>query len=792
MLHTGWSCVLHMPTGSGKTWLAEQAIASVLTTGARAIYLTPLRALATELTAKWRRQFSSSTVGIFTGDYGATGKPYPVPFQEAHLLVMTPERLDACTRMWRSHWSWIPQVDLVVVDELHLLGDRLRGARLEGALSRFRRLNPFTRFLGLSATLGNCQELATWFDGIAYTSTWRPIPIQWRVVRYRKADEKPARLLEEVRRNTHSGGKSLVFVQSRRRAEALSHFLESSGLPVAHHHAGLPHPERRRVEEGFRNTAIEVLVATSTLEMGVNLPARQVVLYDLQTFDGTDFQPLSMNSVWQRIGRAGRPGLDPAGEAVLLAPVWDRSVDRYAKGEFEPIHSGLSEPRALAEQIVAEVASGLARTTAQLTAVFRQSLAFQQNTLPDVGKILATMCEAEIVREVPDDEHEAPQAFPRLQATRFGRIAVRHLLAPDTVVRLRRVLCEYQDLSFFDLLLTAASTDDCEPVLPVDFEELDTLASDVAEERSVLLACPHSEIAHALGIAGKRLLASLKMALVARVWTRTADAQRVAEQYQCYPFEVARLCESLDRLLLAIVALFETAEEGEQPVVDPDTVSVQERVVVLRQMVAAGLDESAVTLTCVPGIGATLAKRLYAAGIEDIEHLALAEPAEVAAVRGVSQKRARQWILAAEDLVRTCSAWRYREAGPTHHLYVGERPREIDPYRLRRALDLRVNGSEAGIYRVTGGLDPHLVHFSDQKFSCDCADANRGTVCKHMLAVRLARGDRTVKRLARQLRTPTSDCALNVFALWIGNDRPAREGRKPCSPSPVHFVPVAV
>src|SRR5207237_260642 len=90
----------------------------------------------------------------------------------------------------------------------YCFGPDARGARLEGALSRFRRLNPFARFLGLSATLGNSQELATWFDGIAYTSTWRPIPMQWRVIRYRKADEKPTLLLEEVRRNTHSGGKS--------------------------------------------------------------------------------------------------------------------------------------------------------------------------------------------------------------------------------------------------------------------------------------------------------------------------------------------------------------------------------------------------------------------------------------------------------------------------------------------------------------------------------------------------------------------------------------------------------
>ena len=60
--------------------------------------------------------------------------------------------------------------------------------------------------------------------------------------------------------------------------------------------------------------------------MGLNLPARQVVLYDLQTFDGTDFVPLSVNTVWQRAGRAGRRGLDTQGEVVLIAPSWDREL----------------------------------------------------------------------------------------------------------------------------------------------------------------------------------------------------------------------------------------------------------------------------------------------------------------------------------------------------------------------------------------------------------------------------------------------------------------------------------
>ena len=189
-LASGFSTVLQMPTGAGKTWLAEQGIGSTLQSGARAVYLTPLRALANELVERWSTRFEGFEVGVFTGEYGKR-QSYPIAFERARLLIMTPERLDACMRNWRSHWCWFPDVRLLVVDELHLLGERGRGPRLEGALMRARQLNPFLQVLGLSATMGNRAELADWLGGVHFQSSWKPIPIQWRCARYRRATDKP-------------------------------------------------------------------------------------------------------------------------------------------------------------------------------------------------------------------------------------------------------------------------------------------------------------------------------------------------------------------------------------------------------------------------------------------------------------------------------------------------------------------------------------------------------------------------------------------------------------------------
>lgn len=770
LLTSGFNCVLQMPTGGGKTWLAEQAIRATLCCGARAIYLTPLRALATELYDKWRGEFAGFRVGVFTGDYSTGGRPLPVPFRDAQFLVMTPERLDACTRTWRSHWSWIPEVDLVVADELHLLGDGRRGARLEGAISRLRRLNPFSRVLGLSATLGNRAELAEWFDGVEYASCRRPVPLEWRFARYAKASDKPALLAAEVRRNVRAGGKSLVFVQSRRRAEELSRFLSSQGLRARHHHAGLNHETRGGVERDFRSHLLDVLVATATLEMGINLPVRQVVLYDVQAFDGSDFRPLTANSVWQRVGRAGRRGLDHSGEAVLIVPRWDRISEGYAEGVFEPVRSALARPGALAEQIVAEVASGLSRTPSQLVATFKHSLAAHQGSLPPVENTVREMCRAGMIKDAPPDDDAPCQgaSVGCLRATRLGRIAARHMLAPATVA-LFRTVCERQaEMSFFDLFLLAACTDDCEPLLPVDFEEIDSLADSLAKEQSFLLQLSRAQVVGILEADGKRLLASIKNALVARSWTRVGDAPRVAEEHDCYPFEVERLRESLTRLLTAMAAIFAAPVEGDEvPSYAVENGRLRECVRAARAMVAGGMDEFGVTLTMVGGIGTKTARRLIGEGVADVEQLALLGADEFHRFRGISAKRIASWVSEAKRVALTQTALVFRETAPYVNVApVGWVP-GVDPYRLRRALDLSVRAADGGTYLITGGLEPHVVRLQGGILICDCADSARGNSCKHVLAVRMRNGDRQLKLLTDKLaHTPASADRVDVFELW--------------------------
>jgi helicase len=772
VLLSGFHCLLQMPTGSGKTWLAEQAISTTLEGGRRAIYLTPLRAMAEELSNRWCERFSGS-VGVFTGDtsqqsFQQSGRQ-TVQYSRAQLLVMTPEKLDVCTRHWRQHWSWIPEVDLLVVDELHLLGDDQRGARLEATVLRFLRLNPFARVIGLSATLGNRAELADWLGGIEYQHTHRPIPLEWRTVKYQQATSKPDLLLAELER-VKADGHSLVFVQSRRRAETLAAHLREQGWRAEHHHAGLDRPARQSIEDRFRAGTIQVLIATPTLEMGLNLPVRQVVLYDLQRFSGADFVPLSVTSVWQRAGRAGRPGLDERGEVVLFAPTWDRHVDQYPLGQFEAIQSHLANPIFVAEQIVAEVASGLCLTDQHLETVFARTLAAHQGRLPVIADVLETMLEAGMLRRAENDSGRA-----QLRATPLGKIASRHLLAPETVLLFKRVLEAQPNPTLFDLLLLATGSGECEPSLPVDYEDLEALAGSLHDEPSTLLGLPQSELEVRLELRGKRLLSALHTALVLRDWVRSGDLEQTAESRNCYPFEVARLCDSVGRLLQAMQAVAHTLEATDQidqpSPDDQDHVPLEERIRVLAQMVEVGINEAAVTLTALPGLGPVLARRLHDVGITDLETLADSDPKTLAAIQGISRKRATSWVKQAEQLAERYPVHRYKFF-PTHH-EVGTRtwPADIDPYRLKRALELRIDGHEGLVFRISGGNDPHEVRAHGQAYQCDCPDFAKGHTCKHILRVRLVREKQTLDTWVKRLHDNGYE-TLDLHALWMGTTRP--------------------
>ncbi|MFP8957573.1 DEAD/DEAH box helicase [Natrialbaceae archaeon A-CW3] len=390
--------VASAPTASGKTALAELAICNALAAGGTALFIAPLRALTNEKEADWER-FESLDYSV----YVVTGERDLNPRQAARadILVMTPEKLDSATRKHDSpRYGFVTDIDVCVIDEVHLLDAERRGSVLEVTVSRLRRLcDP--RVVALSATMPNVDDVAAWLDAppdctFVFDDEYRPVDLNAGVKTYTHGENTFAdkyrrlyRALDLAEPHLRDDGQALVFVASRqdtvRAAEKArdeiaerdvemgargdydfhtetkrleNDTLRNSALDgVAFHHAGLSKNDKDLIEEWFKQGKIELLFSTSTLAWGVNLPARCVVIRDTKYHDPlegeVDMSPLD---VLQMLGRAGRPGYDDVGYGWVVCDTAEADKYRRLLRDGKEIESRLSE--SLPTHLNAEIAMG--------------------------------------------------------------------------------------------------------------------------------------------------------------------------------------------------------------------------------------------------------------------------------------------------------------------------------------------------------------------------------------------------------------------------------------------------
>jgi len=168
----GKSLLVCTPTASGKTLVAELAMMkSILERRGKAIYIVPLKALATEKNKEFRRKYGHlAKIGVSIGDFDASD-PYLSSYD---LIITTSEKLDS---LIRHHAPWLRDVGVVVVDEIHLLNDPGRGPTLEILITVIKQLLKKVQFIGLSATIGNEDELSEWLEANLVHDTWRPVEL---------------------------------------------------------------------------------------------------------------------------------------------------------------------------------------------------------------------------------------------------------------------------------------------------------------------------------------------------------------------------------------------------------------------------------------------------------------------------------------------------------------------------------------------------------------------------------------------------------------------------------------
>ena len=508
-VEAGAGVLVAAPTGAGKTIVGEFAVYLALQQGRKAFYTTPIKALSNQKYADLVRRHGAAYVGLLTGDSSINA--------EAPVVVMTTEVL---RNMIYAGSSTLTDLGYVVMDEVHYLADRFRGAVWEEVIIG---LAESVQVVALSATVSNAEEFGEWLEAVrgevaVVVSERRPVPLFQHVLAGRRlydlfadvaptvrsdgaagrhevnpallrvAREESRHVRDDSRRPRGRNGKgkrsvsygsgayggaaahhrtgeqrgprslvapsradvvqrldeaallpAIVFIFSRngcdaavrqllgsgvtltgagerveiaavlarhlsglaaadRRALDYDRFAEALSRGVAAHHAGMLPAFKTCVEECFVRGLTKVVFATETLALGINMPARSVVLEKLVKYNGESHADITPGEYTQLTGRAGRRGIDVEGHAVVL---WQPGLDPRAvaglasrrtyplKSSFAPTYNmsvnlvgrvGRARARALLEQSFAQFQSdrsvvGIARTLARNNEAVEQAWA---------------------------------------------------------------------------------------------------------------------------------------------------------------------------------------------------------------------------------------------------------------------------------------------------------------------------------------------------------------------------------------------------------------------------------
>ena len=168
----GKNLLVCTPTASGKTLIAElAALKSIIEGRGKAVYIVPLKALASEKYRDFKRRYGKiAKVALSMGDIDSVD----AFLADYDLIVTTSEKLDS---LIRHHAPWLASIKTVVVDEIHLLNDAQRGPTLEILITILKKILKNVQIIGLSATIGNAEELAEWLDADLVVDEWRPVKL---------------------------------------------------------------------------------------------------------------------------------------------------------------------------------------------------------------------------------------------------------------------------------------------------------------------------------------------------------------------------------------------------------------------------------------------------------------------------------------------------------------------------------------------------------------------------------------------------------------------------------------
>ena len=604
----GGSLIVSAPTSSGKTFCGELAAARVLAQRRKVMFLAPLKALAEERYGEFREKYEPLGIRTVISTRDHHDYDQKIEKGEFDLCIMIYEKFN---QMLLRNLDLLELIDLLVIDELQMLSDRSRGAVLEMILLKVLSSTYKCRIIGLSAVLSNASELAEWIGARLLIESHRPVELRQGVLHNdifsfrcfnsgERGTEEMAPLqdassteilLENVTRLVNDGEQVLVFLKSKNSCVQLATLLaerssfsscepavdeltsgemtvlcepliNTVGNGIAFHHADLAYRERKIVERYYLAGDIRVIFATTTLSLGLNLPAQTVFLetykYRQGAYTGRPVaEALSWGDYENMCGRAGRLKFPSAfGRSIIIAEnelgsemLWKM----YIRGRPGKLVGHLFS-RYFSDLILDFVVSRCAADRDSLLSIFHNAF----SDVPDgadaqIEMACSWLCENEFVFE----------SDGRLMPTAFGQQLARLGISVSTGVNLQKLFDSVADYSALIWLYELCDSsegrriyvpnslrDDVGQYLFARFRSLAQNDNPVSKRLADIFDNPHR--------IAKQIFARVRLVLALYDWVCGRDLSEIEKEYHIYSGTIQSAGETISWLAESAFCLMGT------------------------------------------------------------------------------------------------------------------------------------------------------------------------------------------------------------------------------------------
>ncbi len=653
----GGNVVVAAPTASGKTLIAELAcINAIIAHRKKAVYIAPMRALVLEKFGEFRAAYPYLRTGVSIGDLDSGDRW----LRDYDILFVSTEKFDS---LLRHGIEWLSDIGCIVFDEVHMLGDPSRGPTLEVLITKLASMCG-AQMVALSATVGNADEIARWLKAKLVVSNWRPVRLKKGVVHegvaYCSREDgeendvvqealggsskiQEIRILEDTlsrskqmlafystKRNAEAGAvklaetaEAVLTPEEKVRLNALSDTIlnalerpteqctKLSGLVkrgIAFHHAGLVNAQRSAIEEAFRAGLVKAICSTTTLGLGVNLPAHTVLIRDISRYDSGANEMLGVNEVLQLFGRAGRPKYDKEGRAFIIANYKDRIPElyrTYINARPESVDSNLGVIPVLRTHMLAFIAGNFLNDTAAIERfLLRSFYGFQYNNERHIKNIVDEIVEDLMgfgfIEETGRGSYGATKVGARVSELYIDPLSARWML--NAMER---------KLDTVSTLYMICNTLEMRPYVraTAEAEEMYSAYRYINSDRSLFSEYERT------GYGYYDPARAFSTALMLNDWIDEKREQDIVKKYHTTPGEIFSKLSNADWMIYSAIEL---AKLTRKPMHDMINVRVRIRY---------GIREELLDLVRLEQIGRVRARTLYVNGIRTVAELRDSRPA---------------------------------------------------------------------------------------------------------------------------------------------------------------------